>query len=56
MAVRVALVLRSGGEYRPEHVRALVAQIERHLPGVGVVCLSDVDVPCERVPLKYGWR
>lgn len=56
MAVRVALVLRSGGEYRPEHVRALVAQIERHLPGVGVVCLSDVEVPCERVPLKYGWR
>lgn len=56
MAVRVALVLRSGGEYRPEHVRALVAQLERHLPGVGVVCLSDVDVPCERVPLKYGWR
>lgn len=56
MAVRVALVLRSGGEYRPEHVRALVAQIERYLPGVGVVCLSDVEVPCERVPLKYGWR
>lgn len=56
MAVRVALVLRSGGEYRPEHVGALVGQLERHLPGVGVICLSDVDVPCVRVPLKYGWR
>ena len=55
MALRVALVLRSGGEYRPEHVRALVAQLERHLPGVGVVCLSDVDVPCARVPLQHGW-
>lgn len=56
MAIRVALVLRSGGEYRPEHVGALVRQLERHLPGVGVICLSDVDVPCVRVPLKYGWR
>lgn len=56
MAVRVALVLRSGGEYKPAHVRALVTQLERHLPGVQIVCLSDVGVPCERVPLEYGWH
>lgn len=53
---RVVCVLRSGGEYNPAHVRALVTQIERHLPRAQVMCLSDVDVPCERVPLKYGWR
>lgn len=51
----VALVLRAGGEYGPQHVGRLVAQIEEHLPGSSVICLSDVDVPCRRLPLRHVW-
>jgi hypothetical protein len=53
--VKVTLVLRSGGEYRPEHVDRLVKQIEAHLTGAEIVCFSDVDVPCERIPLRHDW-
>lgn len=56
--MRVALVLRSGGEYKPEHVQTLAAQLreQRFEPFV----LSNVDVPgIERIPLRYptwtGW-
>lgn len=43
-------VLRSGGEYGPEHVRWLARQVP------GLVCLSDVPVPgVETVALRYGW-
>lgn len=51
----VACVLRSGGDFRPEHVARLVGQVREHLPGAEIVCLSDVDVPCERIPLRYDW-
>jgi len=48
-ATRVC-VLRSGGEYGPEHVRWLARQVP------GLVCLSDVPVPgVETAPLKHGW-
>lgn len=51
----VACVLRSGGVYDAEDVAHLFDGIERHLPGARVVCLSDVDVPCERIPLMNDW-
>lgn len=54
-ATIVATVLRSGGEYKPEHVARLHAQVIKHLPTARFVCLSDVDVPCTRIPLQYGW-
>lgn len=53
--MRVATVLRSGGDFEPRHVARLVAQIERHLPGAEIVCLSDVAVECERIALKHDW-
>ena len=43
-------VLRSGGDFRPEHVQRLAKQVP------GIVCLSDVPVdgvPC--IPLAHGW-
>lgn len=52
----VACVLRSGGEYTPCHVSALRDQVAEHLPGVSFVCLSDVPVDCERIPLERGYR
>jgi hypothetical protein len=51
----VACVLRSGGDYDAEDVRRLHEGVKAHLPGARFVCLSDVDVPCERIPLRHDW-
>lgn len=51
----VACVLRSGGCYTPEYVRRLKAGVDAHLSGHDFVCLSDVEVPCERIPLVTDW-
>lgn len=43
-------VLRSGGEYKPQHVKWLARQVP------DLVCLTDIDVPgVPCLPLKYGW-
>lgn len=47
----VACVLRSGGDFRPEHAQALAA----HVPGL--ICLSDLPVPGLEVRrLVSPWR
>lgn len=50
---RVVCVLRSGGEYKPEHVHALAKQVP------GLECISDVEVdgaPCIPMPEHWpGW-
>lgn len=53
----VVTVLRSGGEFGPEHVQAVQRQVWRYAPpGTGYACLSDVPVPGVRCwPLKYNW-
>lgn len=54
----VALVLKSGGEYRPEHVQSLRNQIRTFMPDVEIVCLSDIDFQIEdvrREPLRHDW-
>jgi hypothetical protein len=52
----VACVLRSGGIYTAEWVARLRAGVKRHLKASHrFVCLSDVDVPCERIPLRHDW-
>lgn len=56
MAARIALVLRSGGEYTPEHVQRLAFQLALYAPDRQVVVLSDADVPgVQRIPLQYDW-
>ena len=46
----VACVLRSGGDFGPEHVQWLAKQVP------GLVCLSDVPVPgVERIALEHDW-
>lgn len=43
-------VLRSGGDFRPEHVQWLARQVP------GLLCLSDMDVQgVETIPLRTGW-
>jgi hypothetical protein len=52
----VLCVLKSGGDYDAEYVRKLRDSVARHLTiPHRFVCLSDVPVPCERIPLKHGW-
>jgi len=54
--ITVACVLRSGGIYTPEWVKKLRDGVARHMTRPHrFVCLSDVDVPCERIPLKTDW-
>lgn len=54
-----ASVLRSGGDYGPEHVRALYRGVREHWPGpLDFVCLTDVVLGIEgvrEVPLEHGW-
>jgi hypothetical protein len=52
----VACVLRSGGIYDATWVARLQRGVARHL-GLPhrFVCLSDVEVPCERIPLVNRW-
>jgi len=52
----VICVLRSGGQYDAEWVRKLRDGVKRNLARPHrFVCLSDVDVPCERIPLQHDW-
>ncbi|EXF45268.1 hypothetical protein BAY1663_02347 [Pseudomonas sp. BAY1663] len=50
MALNIC-VLRSGGEYRPEHVRALARRIPK------LVCLSDVPIPgVQTITMLHDWQ
>lgn len=52
----VACVLKAGGLYDSKWVARLQAMVAKHLPiEHRFVCLSDVDVPCERIPLEHNW-
>lgn len=53
----VACVLKGGGGlYDWTWVARLRNGVAKHLPTeYRFVCLSDVGVPCERVPLKHDW-
>lgn len=55
--VMVVTVLRSGGDYTPEHVLTLKAMVERVMPWRGnFVCLTDMRVEgVHTIPLIRGW-
>jgi hypothetical protein len=56
MPLTVACVLKSGGIYDATWVTRLKAGVAKHLLiEYRFVCLSDVDVPCERIPLEHDW-
>lgn len=48
----IATVLRSGGDFTVEYVERLRDSVREY----DFVCLSDVPVPCERIPLDTGLR
>lgn len=48
--VKTVCVLRSGGDYRPEHVQWLARQVP------GITCMSDTPVEgVDTIDLKYDW-
>ena len=52
----VICVLKSGGGYDAEWVRKLRDGVARNLTQTHRFrCLSDVDVPCERIALQHDW-
>lgn len=52
----IACVLKSGGIYDATWVARLRDGVARHLPlPHRFVCLSDVEVPCDRIPLEHDW-
>jgi len=52
----VTCVLKSGGIYNVSHVERLQRSVAKYLPiKHRFVCLSDVDVPCERIVLRNLW-
>lgn len=52
----VACVLKTGGIYTPRHVARLRDQVAANMTQpYRFVCLSDIDVPCERIPLTQEW-
>ena len=52
----VLCVCKSGGQYDTEWVRKLRDGCERNVVGRHkFVCLSDIDVPCERIRLTQDW-
>lgn len=54
--MRIALVLKTGGEYEVKHAQALAFQLELFAPKHNVVVLSDVDVPgVTTIRLKHNW-
>lgn len=56
MTLTVVCVLRSGGDFTTHHVDQLRDGVARYLSlPYRFVCLSDMEVDCERIPLKHKW-
>ena len=56
MQPAILTVLRSGGDFRPEHVERLRDQCAIHAPGVPFRCLADVDIPeVDVIPMRDTW-
>lgn len=54
--LNVVCVLRSGGDFDAEYVERLRDGVAKHLPlPHRFLCLSNVPVPCERIPLEHDW-
>lgn len=58
MGKRVLTVLRSGGEYGPQHVQAIQRQVRKWASSdTEFFCVSDVPIPGvrNRLPLRHDW-
>jgi hypothetical protein len=56
--MQIACVLKSGPEYRPEHLYLMVHHLLDHNPRARVICLTDCEIDhpsITTVPLIHGW-
>jgi len=55
--MKILTVLRSGGNFRPEHVYAVQRMCEEHLPNTPFqfFCLTDLELDCPTIKLAHGW-
>lgn len=55
-SMRIVCVLKSGGDYQPSHVNALVHMCRRWFRGHPFICLTDAPsfVECKTEPLRHG--
>jgi len=54
--ITACCVLKSGGVYTPEWVDRLQRAVVQHMNAEHrFVCLTDMDVSCETIPLRHGW-
>lgn len=55
--MNIVCVLKTGGDYTPDYVRRLRDGVARNITiPYRFLCLSDIEVPCERIPLRHGWK
>lgn len=58
--MRIVCVLRSGGDFRAEHVARLHRQVSAHMPGMPFLCLTDRprelwDLGIDALALAFDW-
>ena len=51
----IACVLKSGGDFNESHVYALQKMCSKYMPGERFVCLTDLRLDCDTIPLSEGW-
>lgn len=59
MSLRLATVLKSGPEFKPQHVIDLVEGALKFNPRLDIVCLTDCEInhsAIKTIPLLHGWR
>lgn len=56
--LKILVVLRSGGEYMPEHVYAIERMCSEYIKEVDYKfhCISDIPLDCSVIPMRHGWR
>ena len=51
----IACVLKSGGDFNESHVYALQKMCSKYMPGERFVCLTDLKLDCDTIPLTEDW-
>ena len=54
--IKIITVLRTGGEYLPEHVYAIENMCKEHITLPHTFhCISDTRLSCDTIPVKHTW-
>jgi hypothetical protein len=53
--VKIICVLKRSNVYDVDYVERLKEQVDTYVPGADLYCISNVPVPCKRIPIKKMW-